>query len=138
MKGEAAMVKGENDKALKFFDKALGLLGPAGEGYEDDAAKTHVEDDIGLVGEAVLLQKQGEAQYAANEYDRAIDSFTKALAIEPDSQELKDWLKKAQDAKAPWDQANGLASHRRLSHEVITLIQTRVIPHVIVCIFEHV
>lgn len=49
---------------------------------------------------------------ACNEYDNAIQSFGKALTIEPDNAELQRLLAAAKLDAAKWHEANKLVSER--------------------------
>ena len=105
-KGEEAMKGGHNKKALKYFNKALDVFKEAG--VEESAEKTVVDDDLALVNEVLVLTKQGEAQFASEKFAEAVASFEQALAIEPESEALQDWLKKAEDAASCGQKADAL------------------------------
>lgn len=70
--------------------------------------KVAVDRDIGHVNDVLALQKQGEAQMGAYEYEKAKASFREGLAIEPENDALKVFLEKATTDAAKWVSAEEL------------------------------
>ena len=58
----------------RYFNKALDLLIEPED--QDSAEKQTVERDVSMVNDVLALTKQGEAQYASQDYNKAVESFT--------------------------------------------------------------
>ena len=82
-KGEQALAADKPEEAMSYFDQALklapkGLAGEMGE-KSNDAVRAIESKDAAVA----VFVKQGQAQYAAMEFDKALDSYNKALALAP-------------------------------------------------------
>ena len=62
----------------RYFNKALDLLIEPED--QDSAEKQTVERDVSMVNDVLALTKQGEAQYASQDYNKAVESFTQVWA----------------------------------------------------------
>ena len=81
--GEQALADDKPEAAMGYYEKAL-LLAPRNVqeelGEEAAAATKAIEEKDRRLG---LIVKQGQAQYAAMEFGKALASFTSALKMAP-------------------------------------------------------
>jgi hypothetical protein len=63
----------------RYFNKALDLLIEPED--QDSAEKQTVERDVSMVNDVLALTKQGEAQYASQDYNKAVESFTQVWGL---------------------------------------------------------
>ncbi|PNH03569.1 Heat shock protein STI [Tetrabaena socialis] len=123
-KGNAAFSSGNFEEAITYFTQAI-EVDPSNHVLYSNRSASHaslkdygaaLEDAQKAADKCIELKpdfakgysRKGALQFFMKEWDKAIETYQKGLALEPDNQELKDGLQRAIDAIGRF--ASGAAS----------------------------